>query len=1295
MATRDELEDDVLFTNVLIDSLDPGADDFEEKLAGFEATKKDLERQMAALDTSGPPAGLDGSSELPQAPATSQPGFHMNSDLPDTFGSAQYPTNQANGNTNFNSMKRPRPQSAYLAQNEYPSKRPTPEHSSGSTPSSSSSFEIIDHPNIAQANGARDRQLAHEAAMRRRMEEQRADAELARKLSQTPTHNPNPFAAPPSSQRPGIQTTLSHNGSYSKPPPMTRSDSFASSSQQIRPQHSFSPYNRNVGMSGVKPEPQGNLLVKREPRYASQSASSRTPGTAQVVDLTGDDSDDEPTEITPNKYTPSKRSMLPTQMTKNHYPQSQPPMNTAPQHNYPLHPPMPGAYPGLSVYAGNQQVYPLPPSMAQQQYAQPPSYNPTPRTIAALYPGAPYPGAPYPGTPNRALNVPRGPGGELEELQRLISGSSSRPLPLYGDDDDDDEPIYAGSRMTKAYLGHEDIYRRRVDQILEHDPAKTAEEINNLLKNIRPDEDLPDEALVPTPEAMAVRLHKYQELGLTWLKQREESTNKGGILADDMGLGKTIQILSLIVTRKSDDPRCKTTLIVAPVALLRQWKQEIQQKIKTGRHALTVFTHHGATKKRSFRDLQHYDIVITTFGSLASEMKRMEKYHLRKKRDPDARPNQEERCVLLDPDALWYRVILDEAQCIKNKSTQTAKGAYLVNAKYRFCMTGTPMMNNIGELYSLIHFLRIKPYCHWEKFNSDFVKPLKSDSEDYRRKSMKMLQVLCHSIMLRRNKKSQYRDKPILILPERTTDVEHAAFNEDEHDLYKALETKTAVQFNKYLKAGTVGRSYTAILVLLLRLRQACCHPHLIKDFSVSEAAGVAVEDMIKLAEELEPQVVARIKETNGNFECPICMDGCTNPAIFLPCGHDTCRDCFVTLSDPANHLAQGNENGATVRCPECRGNIDTKRITDFNSFKMVHMQELLTDAERATLEGDSSDTQSGESDSDSDSDSDTDSDDDDDDGTLDGFVVPDDAEVEHEDSSTDSEAEETKPKSEVKAEVKNEVKAEADDDEDGDVVGLSRRKSKQESKDKKPKKSKKSKKSKGKGKGKGKANELRLADLKKLSTRNAGAKKKYLRELRKGFVSSAKVDKMMDLLTEVVETADDGEKVLIFSQWTSLLDFAEVPIEGKGWGYRRYDGSMNAKMRGDAVDDFKDPRKDVRIMLVSLKAGNAGLNLNVASRVIILDPFWNPYVEEQAIDRAHRIGQSRPVKVHRVLVPSTVEDRIIELQEKKRALIEEALDEKEHQSISRLGVQELAYLFGVTRNAGERVQYQERRRER
>jgi SNF2 family DNA or RNA helicase len=1297
MATRDELEDDILFQNVLIESLDIGADDYQEKLAAFEATKEDLERQMSALDTSRPPAGLDGSSDLPQTCSPAHPGRNTYTPYLNNQGSAHSTINQTNFNdnvnSNSNSMKRPRPHSTFLEQNEHPSKRPTPEHSSGSTPSSSSSFELIDHPNKSIAERARDRHQAYENAMQRRMVEQQSDAEFARMLSQTPSHNSNPLAGPSSSQRPAIQTTLRHNGSYSKPLPMPRPVSYdapQSSSQQARQTHSFNSQNGASAMPGVKPEPRSSHQVKREPQYALQLPDSTSRARAPVVDLTGDDSDDDMAEIAPNRYTPSKRSMPPTQMTKSLYPQVQQPANA-----YSAYQSMPGAFPGLSmtyngqqvnpmaypganVYVDGRQVYPPPDPLAQQRNPHSQTFSFPPRPGAAP--------APAPRPSYGANNVPRGAGGRMEELQRLLPGSSSRPFPLYDDDDDDEEPMFTGSRLLSAYQGHEDIYRRRFDQIQDHDPAKTAEEINDLLNNIRPDEDIPDDLLVPTPEAMAVRLHKYQEMGLTWLKTAEESTNMGGILADDMGLGKTIQMLSLIVTRKSNDPRCKTTLIVAPVALLRQWKQEIQQKIKTGRHALTVFTHHGATKKRSFRDLQHYDIVITTFGSLASEVKKMEKYYLRKKNDPDARPNANERCALIDPDALWYRVILDEAQCIKNKSTQTAKGACMVNAKYRFCMTGTPMMNNIEELYSLIHFLRIKPYCQWEKFRFDFVTPMKPGNEAQTARAMRKLQVLCKGIMVRRTKKSMYRGKPILVLPERTTEVQHAAFNNDEDELYKALETKTAVQFNKYLKAGTVGRSYTAILVLLLRLRQACCHPHLIKDFSVSEAAGVAIEDMVKLAEELEPQVVARIKETNGNFECPICMDGCTNPAIFLPCGHDTCRDCFVTLSDPTSQIAQGHENGTSIRCPECRGNIDTKRITDFNSFKKVHMRELLTKEELEEMEADGSDTLPGESDSDTDSDSD---DDDDQDETLDGFVVPDDAEVDHDDSSTESESEETEPKSEVKSESKSAVKREADEDgdEDGDVVGPSRRKSKSSGKEKKDKKPKKSK------KAKGKSNQLSLADLKKLSTRNAGAKKKYLRKLRKTFVSSAKIDKMMDILTEVVETADDGEKVLIFSQWTSLLDLAEVPIEGKGWGYRRYDGSMNAKMRGDAVDDFKDARKNVRVMLVSLKAGNAGLNLNVASRVIILDPFWNPYVEEQAIDRAHRIGQVRPVQVHRVLIPSTVEDRIIELQEKKRALIEEALDEKSHQNIARLGVQELAYLFGVTRNATERVQYQERGR--
>jgi SNF2 family DNA or RNA helicase len=119
----------------------------------------------------------------------------------------------------------------------------------------------------------------------------------------------------------------------------------------------------------------------------------------------------------------------------------------------------------------------------------------------------------------------------------------------------------------------------------------------------------------------------------------------------------------------------------------------------------------------------------------------------------------------------------------------------------------------------------------------------------------------------------------------------------------------------------------------------------------------------------------------------------------------------------------------------------------------------------------------------------------------------------------------------------------------------------------------------------------------------------------------------------------------------------------------------MNLKERNAAVTAFtNDPA--CKIMLVSLKAGNSGLNLVAASHVIMFDPFWNPYIEDQAVDRAHRIGQVREVFVHRLLIENTVEDRIVTLQDQKRELISGALDEGGTMNVSRLDARELAYLF-------------------
>ena len=411
-----------------------------------------------------------------------------------------------------------------------------------------------------------------------------------------------------------------------------------------------------------------------------------------------------------------------------------------------------------------------------------------------------------------------------------------------------------------------------------------------------------------------------------------------------------------------------------------------------------------------------------------------------------------------------------------------------------------------------------------------------------------------------------------------------------------------------------------------------------------------------------------------------------TNPAIFLPCGHDTCSDCFAKIADPDNAIRDGNEGATTAKCPNCRGTIDPKKITDFDSFKKVHMPELLSKEEKELLEQmlyhveDDDDAEEAGEAEDSTTESEDDGDDNDDNGEdevdanadLKNFIVNDDVV----DSTTESEAEDG-----------------TSDGEKDSLAGPSKAPA-FKGKSKKSKKKMKGKKAKGKQKGKEnkkkQSKAVTLAELKKLANRSRNARKAYLRRLHADWVSSAKIEKTMEKLKEIMEDPE-GEKVLVFSQWTSLLDLLEVPIDKENWSYRRYDGSMNAKMRGDAVDDFRDTKKDVRIMLVSLKAGNAGLNLNSASRVIILDPFWNPYIEEQAIDRAHRIGQTRPVQVHRMLIENTVEDRIVELQEKKRALISEALDEKASQNIGRLGVRELAYLFGVTRSPTERVEYQAR----
>jgi superfamily II DNA or RNA helicase len=143
-------------------------------------------------------------------------------------------------------------------------------------------------------------------------------------------------------------------------------------------------------------------------------------------------------------------------------------------------------------------------------------------------------------------------------------------------------------------------------------------------------------------------------------------------------------------------------------------------------------------------------------------------------------------------------------------------------------------------------------------------------------------------------------------------------------------------------------------------------------------------------------------------------------------------------------------------------------------------------------------------------------------------------------------------------------------------------------------------------------------------------------------------------LASRLEEAAADGHKALVFSQWTSLLDLVEPVLEREGLGFTRLDGST--RDREAVVNEFQSD-SGPPVMLVSLKAGGTGLNLTAADHVFLLDPWWNPAVEDQATGRAHRIGQTRPVVVHRLVAQNTVEEGILELHARKRALSEVAIE--------------------------------------
>ncbi|XXG99171.1 hypothetical protein Hte_005506 [Hypoxylon texense] len=429
----------------------------------------------------------------------------------------------------------------------------------------------------------------------------------------------------------------------------------------------------------------------------------------------------------------------------------------------------------------------------------------------------------------------------------------------------------------------------------------------------------------------------------------------GGILADMMGLGKTLSILSLVAssldqaeTWSSLDPvqpqippppkkkgsserfdvptpeplaltplkqNAKTTLLICPLSTITNWEEQIKAHIKPGQ--LTYYIYHGSNRIKDPRRLAEFDIVLTTYGSVASEVA------ARNKGRAGPYPLEE---------VGWFRVVLDEAHMIREQSTLQFKAICRLQANRRWAVTGTPVQNKLDDLAALLAFLRLKPFDEKSKFVQYITSPFRACEPEI----VPKLRVLVDSITLRRLK-----DK--INLPPRTDEIIRLDFSPSERKLYEIFE-KNAQDKVRVLSAGREkmigGRTYIHILQSILRLRLISAHGRdLLSDEDLEVVQGMTQESAIDLdsdeddekpamAESRVYEAFELMQETNGDV-CISCQrkigsnDGADIASereedvlgYMTACFHLLCTSCITNWQEEV-----GNHGSGT--CPVCETHV-------------------------------------------------------------------------------------------------------------------------------------------------------------------------------------------------------------------------------------------------------------------------------------------------------------------------------------------------------------------------------------
>ncbi|EKG16010.1 SNF2-related protein [Macrophomina phaseolina MS6] len=406
----------------------------------------------------------------------------------------------------------------------------------------------------------------------------------------------------------------------------------------------------------------------------------------------------------------------------------------------------------------------------------------------------------------------------------------------------------------------------------------------------------------PQPPSISRKLKSFQLEGLDWMIKQEKTPYKGGLLGDEMGMGKTIQAVSLIM---SDYPAKAPTLVLVPPVALMQWSNEIND-YTDGK--LKVLVYHGSnakSKKLTVKELKRYDVIMISYNSLESLHRKETKGWSR----------QDEIIKEASPiHAIEYhRLILDEAHSIKQRTTGVAKACFALKGKYKWCLSGTPVQNRIGEFFSLLRFLEVRPFAdyfckqcscaelHWSLdkdfkcsvcrhagpqhlsvFNQELLNPITGDNPRLRKEALAKLHMITARIMLRRMKRDYTSS---MELPPKEIKIHNEFFGEVERDFSSSIMTNTHRQFDTYVSRGVMLNNYANIFGLIMQMRQVADHPDLILKKNNEGGQNVLV--------------------------CNIC-DEPAEEAIRSRCHHEFCRACVKS------YVSTCEASGADADCPRC-----------------------------------------------------------------------------------------------------------------------------------------------------------------------------------------------------------------------------------------------------------------------------------------------------------------------------------------------------------------------------------------